>query len=255
MARIVRGRIDGPAREPHHLARSVGDCFRGRESCMTDATLTLRDRATAGRLLADRLAAMNLADPVVLALPRGGVPVALEIAQRLKAPLDLLMVRKLGVPWQPELAAAAMVDGDPPDIVCNEDVMRATGLDRSEIDRLAVEERKEIERRRALYLAGRPPVGVADRTAILVDDGIATGASVRAALAALARRSAKRLILAVPVAPAETLATLRPQVDEIVCLATPEPFWAIGAHYLDFHQLSDGEVIRLLAQAPSTCAP
>ena len=215
---------------------------------MTDVNLPLHDRAIAGRLLADRLAALALPDPVVLALPRGGVPVALEIARRLNAPLDLVLVRKLGVPWQPELAAAAMVDGDPPDIVCNEDVMRATGLDRAEIDRLAAQERGEIERRRALYLAGRPPASVAGRTAILVDDGIATGASVRAALTALARRGAKRLVLAVPVAPAETLAALRPQLHDIVCLATPEPFWAIGAHYLDFHQLSDGEVVNLMAE-------
>lgn len=208
-----------------------------------------RDRATAGHLLADRLARLELGDPVVLALPRGGVPVGLEIARRLNAPLDLLMVRKIGVPWQPELAAAAVVDGGDPDYVFNEDVMALAGLDAAKLKPIAERELAEIERRRTAYLAGRAPIPTAGRTVILVDDGIATGASVRAALIALRRRGGKRLILAVPVAPRETLVALQPLVDDLVCLATPEPFYAIGIHYLDFHQVGDGEVVAMLDSA------
>ncbi len=214
--------------------------------------IPLQDRATAGRLLAERLVGLQLADPVVLALPRGGVPVAFEIAKALDAPLDLLLVRKVGVPWQPELAAGAVVDGEHPDLVLNEDVIALAGLDRGTLDEIADRELAEIERRRSAYLAGRAPVPTAGRTVILVDDGVATGASVRAALTALARRGPKRLILAVPVAPAETLKALRSLVDDLVCLAAPEPFYAIGGHYVDFHQLSDQEVVSMLAESRGT---
>ena len=209
------------------------------------------DRSIAGRLLADQLVRMRVAKPIVLALPRGGVPVALEIAKALGAPLDLLLVRKIGVPWQPELAAGAVVDGEQTDIVLNEDVVAASDIGPAALQKLAQEELGEIERRRNVYLRGRTSMSVAGRSAIVVDDGIATGASVRAALTAVRRRSPKRLILAVPVAPTETLVALRPLVDDLLCLATPDPFDAIGAHYRDFHQLTDREVVEMLNQAPA----
>jgi putative phosphoribosyl transferase len=205
------------------------------------------NRSDAGRRLAALLQEMGLEDPVVLALPRGGVAVAAEIAKALAAPLDLVLVRKIGVPWQPELAAAAVVDGEFPEIVFNREVMDAGGLSEAQI-RAAVEaELKEIERRRSVYLRGAPPTPLESRTAIVVDDGIATGTTVRAALVALRRRRPKRLVLAVPLAPTDTLAELRPLVDDITCLATPAPFIAIGPYYWEFHQLSDAEVIGLLA--------
>jgi putative phosphoribosyl transferase len=206
------------------------------------------DRSSAGRLLATQLAQMNLADPVVLALPRGGIPVALEIAKALKAPLDLLLVRKIGLPAQPELAAAAVIDGEQSDLVLNDAVMGWSGLSRDELDRLAAKEIREIERRRKAYLADRPPVSIAGRTAIVVDDGIATGTTVRAALKGLARRGAQHLVLAVPVAPADEVFALRGLVDDVVCLLTPEAFFGIGEFYQDFHQLSDAEVISLLRE-------
>jgi len=206
------------------------------------------DRAEAGRLLAQQLAAMQIEDPVVLALPRGGVPVAVEIARALRAPLDLLLVRKIGVPWQPELAVAAVVDGERPDVVVDASVQRQAGIADEYIDKQAREQLAEIERRRRLYLGERPAADVAGRTAIVVDDGIATGTSVRAALKALRRRAPARLILAVPVAPPETVAQLRAEVDTIVCLSQPTPFMAIGPFYEDFHQLADSEVTTLLRE-------
>jgi putative phosphoribosyl transferase len=206
------------------------------------------DRAAAGRALAEKLIARDLVQPVVLALPRGGVPVAAEIACALKAPLDIVLVRKIGVPYQRELAVAAVVDGEQPETVVNEDVARLADIPRDYIDTQVREELEEIERRRRVYLQGRRRAPLQGRTIILVDDGIATGASVRAALKALKRKNPKALILAVPVAPAESIAELEREVDEVICLRRPEPFFAIGVHYLDFHQMSDGEVIALLAE-------
>lgn len=205
-----------------------------------------RDRAEAGRILAEVLAARAYPDPVVLALPRGGVPVAVEIARALKAPLDLVMVRKLGVPSQQELAAGAVVNGDRPVIVVNEDIAAHFGLDAAKMQALAEAQLPEIRRRRELYLAGRDPVPLAGRSAIVVDDGVATGATMRAALRAVKRHDPARLVLAVPVAAQDSLDSLREEADEIVCLATPAPFFAVGAHYDDFPQVSDAEVIRLL---------
>lgn len=210
------------------------------------------DRTEAGRALAQRLAALQLPGPcVVLALPRGGVPLGLEVARALHAPLDLLLVRKIGAPWQPELAAAAIVDGDPPDLVLDEPVVAGGGITQDYIDAQAQRELQEIARRRRLYLHDRAPLPVAGRTAIVVDDGIATGTTVRAALQALRRRRPARLVLAVPVAPTEALALLRDEVDELVCLQTPAPFYAVGAHYADFHQVDDDEVVAALAAAPA----
>jgi len=208
------------------------------------------DRAEAGRALAQRLVEAALVPPlVVLALPRGGVPVAAEVARTLGAPLDLLLVRKIGAPWQPELAVAALVDGDPPDIVVDETTSRMCGVDRDYIDRQAGLEMREIERRRRIYLAGRAAVPVAGATVIVIDDGVATGTTIRAAMKALRRRHPARLVLAVPVAPADTVAELRAEADEVICLAQPEPFHAIGLHYGDFHQVSDDEVLAALRAA------
>lgn len=218
------------------------------------------NRIEAGRLLAERLVA-RLAAPgasqrrVVLALPRGGVPVGAVVARALGAPLDLLLVRKIGAPWQPELAVAAVVDGTPPQLVVDETICAALGIDRSYIDERMAEELREIERRRRAYLRGRAPIDVEGATAIVVDDGIATGTTVRAALRALRQRRPRRLLLAVPVAPEDTLAALRSEVDDIVCLQTPRPFHAIGAFYGDFHQVSDAEVLAVLDALAAPAPP
>jgi putative phosphoribosyl transferase len=188
-------------------------------------------------------------DPVVLALPRGGVPVAFEVSQALAAPLDLVLVRKIGAPMQPELAVAAVVDGDRMELVVNEELARELGLTDAWIRGEATRQVEEIERRRRLYLAGRERVAVEGKTAIVIDDGIATGATTRAALRAVRSREPKHLVLAVPVAPAETVEALRGEVDEVVCLATPSPFGAIGFFYDDFRQVGDDEVRDLLARA------
>lgn len=190
-----------------------------------------RDRDEAGGALAEALAARALPDPVVLALPRGGVPVAAPVAARLGAPLDLVMVRKIGVPSQPELAAGAVADGGA--IVVNE--------------ALAAVELGEIARRRAVYLRDRPPVPLAGRTAIVIDDGIATGATMRAALASVRQRGPARLVLAVPVADEAVLRAL--DADETVCLLHRLPYGAVGASYHDFAQLDDAAVVRLLGAA------
>ena len=210
------------------------------------------DRAAAGQALAERLASMRLAPPVVvLALPRGGVPIGAEVARRLGAALDLLLVRKIGVPWQPELAVAAVVDGEHPEIVVDEEVQRFSGVERDEIEARAARELDEIERRRALYLRGRAPLPLTGASVIVVDDGIATGTTMRAALQAVRRRRPARLVLAIPVAPRDTVLRLRGEVDDLVCLAEPEPFRAVGLHYDDFHQVEDDEVLAALdAAAP-----
>jgi len=209
--------------------------------------MSMSTREDAGRLLARRLDAYRDRDVVVLALPRGGVPVAAEIARALNAPLDLLFVRKIGLPWQPELAYAAVVDGNPPEVVINDDVARYEPMSDEELAAATHAEVAEIDRRRSAYMAGRAPLDVTGRAVIVVDDGLATGTTARAALRALRRREPSRLVLAVPVAPRDTLRELSSLVDEIVCLETPEPFRAIGLHYLDFHQLSDDEVLAILA--------
>jgi predicted phosphoribosyltransferase len=212
--------------------------------------MPFRNRADAGRKLAARLAAYKDERPVVLALPRGGVPVAAEVAAALGAPLDLVLVRKLGVPVQPELAMGAVVDGDAPIVVRNEDVIRLTGVTEEEVQAVCAEELAEIERRRERYLGTRARVDIAGRVAIVIDDGIATGATTRAALRALRRRGPKKLILAVPVAPTETLAAMREEADEVVCLEDYADFGAIGFFYADFRQTSDSEVIAALARFP-----
>ena len=205
------------------------------------------DRTDAGRRLAEALQHHRGEDAVVLALPRGGVPVAVEIARALAAPLDLLIVRKVGVPEQPELAMGAIVDGADPIVVRNEDVLALTGVSDERFDAVCAKELAEIERRRSRYLAGREPVDVAGRVAIVVDDGLATGATMRAGLRALAKRQPKRIVLAVPVAPPDTLDAMRREADEVVCLETPAFFSAIGSHYRDFAQVEDAEVVTALS--------
>jgi putative phosphoribosyl transferase len=209
------------------------------------------NREAAGKLLAEAVAAKSLPDPVVLALPRGGVPVAAEVARVLNAPLDLVIVRKIGVPWQPELAAAAVIDGKDAQILVNDEVCAEANISRSQIDELAKEELKEIERRAKLYLMDRPRAPISGRSAIIVDDGIATGTTVRAVIKALRLKQPRSILLAVPVAPKEAIAALRGETDDIICLETPQPFWGISLHYIDFHQIPDEEVIRILeAQEP-----
>jgi putative phosphoribosyl transferase len=188
---------------------------------------------------------------VVLALPRGGVPVAAEIAAALAAPLDLVLVRKIGLPWHPELAIGAVVDGAHPIVVRNEAVIRSTDVAEAEFERVCQDELREIERRRTRYLGGRARAPLADRTVIVVDDGIATGATMKAALRAIRRQRPKTLVLAVPVAPPDTVDELRPEVDDLVCLAMPEPFGAIGYFYEDFRQVEDAEVVAILGRFPT----
>lgn len=207
-------------------------------------------REEAGDALARVLARAKLVNPVVLALPRGGVPIGLGCAKAINAPLDLLMVRKIGVPWQPELAAAAVVDGPAHELVLNADVMRACGLTRDDLQPAIDRELAELARRRGAYLAGRDAVDLESRTVVVVDDGIATGATLKAGLQAVKRRKPGSIIVAVPVAPADVVQELEAMVDRVVCLARPEPFMAIGSHYVDFHPLTDGEVIKLLARSP-----
>jgi len=208
------------------------------------------DRVDAGRRLAQALATYKGQHPVVLALPRGGVPVAAEIAKALDAPLDLILVRKIGVPFQPELAMGAVVDGGEPIVVRNDSVIRLSAVSESEFNAVRDRELAEIDRRRKLYLGDRPHPQFAGKTVIVVDDGIATGATTRAALRATRMRKPARLVLAVPVAPTETLNELRNEADEIVCLEDYEDFGAIGLFYSDFSQVSDAEVIDRLARNP-----
>jgi putative phosphoribosyl transferase len=186
-------------------------------------------------------------DVVVLALPRGGVEVGFDVASRLGAPLDVLLVRKLGVPWQPELAFGAIATGDV--VVINEDHVRAMGLGQDLIRDVVTRERHELERRERLYRSNRKPLRLAGKTAVVVDDGIATGSTVRAALQALAKRGVARRVVACPVAAAETVHGLEDEADLVLCLETPVDFFAVGAWYEDFSPVSDDEVRRLLDRA------
>jgi len=213
-----------------------------------------RDRSDAGKKLAAKLAPFGLTDPVVIALPRGGVPVAAEIARALAAPLDLVIVRKLGAPGQPELAAGALVDGDPPHVVLNADIVQACGLSDAALAQLVAHERLELDRRRRAFGRARP-VQVTGRTVIVVDDGAATGASMKAAIRALRRRSPREIIVAIPAAPRETAAELAAMADRLVCLEQPAPFLALGHHYRDFPQLPDEEVIAILRRFEAPTPP
>jgi putative phosphoribosyl transferase len=212
--------------------------------------MSFKDRCDAGRKLAAALAGYKDQQPVVLALPRGGVPVAAEVAAVLDAPLDLILVRKIGVPFQPELAMGAVVDGGAPIIVRNDDVIQLASIDEAQFKAICDSELAEIERRRQRYLGSRERVDVSGRTAIVIDDGVATGATTRAALRATRMRNPKRLVLAVPVAPTDNIAALRSDADDVICLEEHEFFGAIGAYYADFSQVADAEVIELLKRFP-----
>ena len=210
------------------------------------------NRKQAGERLAEALLRYKSEDPVVLAIPRGGVPVGLEVSRALDAPLDIVLVRKIGAPFQPELAIAAVVDGDRPETVHNPEAADFPGITDAYIKEETARQLAEIERRRGLYLGSRARPQIEGHTAILVDDGIATGATVRAALIGVRRSKPKRLVLATPVAPPETIEALRTEADDVVCLATPEPFFAIGQFYETFDQLTDAEVIELLESRSRT---
>ncbi|WP_296762628.1 phosphoribosyltransferase [Sediminimonas sp.] len=207
------------------------------------------NRTEAGKALARVLVDRNYSDPVILALPRGGVPVGIEVARELHAPMDLIMVRKIGVPAQPELAAAAVVNGDDPQIVVNESIAAHAALSRADIEHLAQTQLEEIRRRRVKYLGDRSSLPLEGRTAIVVDDGIATGATMRASLRAVRQRGPAKVVLAVPVAAPDTLDALSADVDEVVCLLRPPMLYAIGAHYDVFDQTPDEEVVRLMDEA------
>lgn len=204
------------------------------------------DRDQAGRMLAARLMHLKGPNVVVLALPRGGVPVAAQVATALAAPLDLMLVRKVGLPGHTELALGAIAGPDGAEFVLNPEVAASSGLSDAAIARLAEAARPELLRRRAAYTGARPALALAGKTVILVDDGIATGATMRAALQALRHAGPKQVVLAVPVAPPDTLAALGTMVDELICLEMPYAFAAVGAHYASFPQVSDAEVLALL---------
>jgi len=204
------------------------------------------DREDAGRRLAAALRARGHASPVVIALPRGGVPIGFEIARELEAPLDVLLVRKIGAPFQPELGVGALSDGDDPQILLDRERLARLGIDEADLEDTIRAESEEIRRREQLYRRGRNPPAVRGRTVILVDDGIATGSSARAALRSLRRRGAGRLVLAAPVASPDTIAELAGEADEIVCLLEPRDFRAVGQFYDDFRPVSDEEVVDLL---------
>lgn len=213
--------------------------------------MSFEDRADAGRKLALALAAYKNQQPVILALPRGGVPVAAEVAAAFNAPLDLILVRKIGVPHQPELAMGAVVDGNKPLVVRNEDVIRFTGIRESEFNAVCDSELAEIERRRQHHLGSRERVEVAGRITIVIDDGIATGATTRAALRVTSMRKPKKLILAVPVAPTDSLAAMRQEADDVVCLEAHTDLGAISSCDRDRPMWRAGTYpTRLLDRAP-----
>jgi len=208
---------------------------------------SFENRRDAGRKLAGELSRRDFDNPLILALPRGGVPVAYEVAKALGAEMDLLFVKKLGAPGWPEYGIGAVVDGDSPQIVLTEEIVRQLKPGPEYVEAEMQRQLKEIARRRATYLGNSQPIEMEGRTVIIVDDGIATGGTVRAALKGVRKNKPRKIILAVPVAPSSALEELRDECDEIVCLSTPTPFGAVGSFYRDFDQTSDGEVVSLMA--------
>ena len=216
--------------------------------------MLFQDRFEAGRVLASKLRQFSgRADVVVLALPRGGVPVGYEVAQALRAPLDVLVVRKLGTPGQEELAMGALAPGGV--TVLNREVIQALEIPQQIIDAAVGREQSELERREREYREGRPAADVKGRAVIVVDDGVATGSSMRVAARALRKQGAKEIVVAVPVAARSTCEEFQGEVDELICAATPEPFWAVGQWYRNFSQTTDDEVRELLARAAARSLP
>jgi putative phosphoribosyl transferase len=216
--------------------------------------MLFRNRTEAGRLLAARLMKYaGRSDVLVLALPRGGVPVALEVARTLHAPLDVFLVRKLGLPGHQELAMGALATGGIR--ILNEDVIRTLRIPDEVVDAVAAGEQEELERRERVYRGGRPAPDVRGRIVVLVDDGLATGSTMRAAVAALRRQGPAQIVVAVPVGAPETCAEFQDEADEAICVRAPEPFYAVGLWYEDFSQITDEEVHDLLERASEAPAP
>lgn len=209
--------------------------------------MLFRDRADAGRRLAEELTRYRDEAPLVLALPRGGVVVGYEVARALGASLDIIVARKLGAPYQPELGIGAVAPGDVR--VLDDAAIHLLGISKAQIEQTVAEERREVERRLQCYRGDRPLPYLGGRTVILVDDGLATGVTARAAIQAIRRQAPRRLVLAVPVCPPETAEALRPLVDDLVALSTPPDFHAVGLWYETFAQTTDDEVIALLERA------
>jgi putative phosphoribosyl transferase len=215
----------------------------------SEQDIVFQDRTDAGRQLAQALAGIRLRDPVVLALPRGGVPLGCEIARSLNAPLDLLLVRKIGAPGHSEYGIGAVIEGRPPQRVIDADAVRYSRASETYIEEETRRQMEVIARRRKLYFGGRAPLDLTGRDIVVVDDGIATGNTVRAALKGLRGRGAGRVVLAVPVAPSDVAERFRAEVDDLVCLKRVDDFSSVGEHYADFRQLTDEEVLRLLAKS------
>jgi len=214
--------------------------------------LPFQDRSEAGRALGTELAQRKLTNAVVLALPRGGLPVANEVATALKAPLDVIVVRKLGAPWQPELAMGAICGSTR---VLDQELIKMFGISHDRIEMIVARETKEMERREKLYRGGLPALQLPGRTVVLVDDGLATGSSMVAAVRQVRSLHPEKVIVAVPVGSSQACEWLRREADECVCLATPEMFCAVGEWYVDFHQVSDSEVQEIMQRSHTTPVP
>lgn len=208
-----------------------------------------KNRQEAAVVLAEKLLKYKDEEPVIIALPRGGVPVGYEIARKLKAKLDIIIVRKLGAPGNEELAIGALVEAKEPQALFNDEIVRMLGVSQEYIDKAIARQTQEIQRRQNLYRHGETITDVNGRVVIIVDDGIATGATMRSAIKALRSRKPKKIVVAVPVAPADTIEVIKREADEVVVLQVPEIFYAVGAHYEDFAQTTDEEVVVLLRLA------
>lgn len=207
------------------------------------------DRRDAGRKLVKALQAYTGLPLIVFALPRGGLPVALEVAKALRAPLELALVRKIGLPFYPELAMGAIIDGEAPAIVRNEEVIAGHGISERDFQAACQRELREIQRRRHLYLGDRPDRDVKGKIAVIIDDGLATGATMRAAIKGLRLRHPEKIVVAVPVSAVDILPVMRGEADDVICLETPVDFQAVGLHYRHFPQLSDEDVLDTLKEA------